>query len=310
MVRVAGKPILGHILDGFIETAVEEIVIVVGVMRKHVEEYVIDAFGDDFEVTFVEQSETEGLGHCVYQTRELVEGDSICIALGDMLFDRGYGEFLEAHDHLGDVSGSIGVKRVEEPTNYGVVTVDDDGGITRLIEKPDEPQSDLAISGIYIVENTPALFEAIQHLLENDLRGSGGEYQLTDAFQRMVDQGVSLGTFEVADWYDCGRPETLLDANRLLLKQTESPSDDSNQGILIPPVDIGRKVTIERSVVGPFVSVDDGVTIRDSRIRDGIVGRDATLWDVNLSETIVGEKSIVKGSPTHLNVGDSSEVDL
>jgi len=309
MVRVAGKPILGHILDGFQKTSIEEVVVVVGVMREHVEEYVAENYAEEFNVTFVEQSQTEGLGHCIYQARNAVGADSMCIALGDMLFESGYGEFLAEHESLEDIDGTIGVKQVEYPSNYGVVTVEN-GRITGLVEKPENPRSNLAISGIYILEDSVSLFEALKFLIENDIRGAGDEYQLTDALEHMVDNGSQLGVFEVEDWYDCGRPETLLQANRTLLEQSNADGESIETGVVIPPVDIGENVTIERSVVGPHVSIDDNVTITDSRVRDGIVGRKAALTDVNLSETIVGEKSSVKGSPTHLNVGDSSEVEL
>jgi glucose-1-phosphate thymidylyltransferase len=233
----------------------------------------------------------------------------MCIALGDMLFESGYGEFLAEHESLEDIDGTIGVKQVEYPSNYGVVTVEN-GRITGLVEKPENPRSNLAISGIYILEDSVSLFEALKFLIENDIRGAGDEYQLTDALEHMVDNGSQLGVFEVEDWYDCGRPETLLQANRTLLEQSNADGESIETGVVIPPVDIGENVTIERSVVGPHVSIDNNVTITDSRVRDGIVGRKAALTDVNLSETIVGEKSSVKGSPTHLNIGDSSEVEL
>jgi len=309
MVRVAGKPILGHILEGFRETEINDVVVVVGVMREHVEEYVEANYSDSFDVTFVEQSQTDGLGHCIYQARDAVGADSMCIALGDMLFDSGYGEFLAAHDSLGDLDGSIGVKQVDDPSSYGVVTVED-GRITNLVEKPDSPVSNLAISGIYVIEDSQSLFDALHYLIENEIRGAGDEYQLTDALARMVDEDANIGTFEVSDWYDCGRPETLLEANRILLKRSSVENEAVETGVVIPPVDIGTGVTIERSVVGPYASIDDDATIEDSRIRNGIVGRGASLSDVNLSETIVGEESSVRGSPTHLNVGDSSEVEL
>ncbi|MCF2207528.1 NTP transferase domain-containing protein [Halobacterium salinarum] len=309
MVRVAGKPILGHILDGFRDTQVDEIVVVVGVMREHVEEYVTAEYGEEFEIVFAEQATAEGLGHCIYQAQDHVVDEPICIALGDMLFDSGYGEFLDAHSDLDGVDGSIGVKYVDDPTSYGVVSTAD-GVVDQLVEKPSDPTSNIAISGVYIIEDTATLFDALQHLIDNDIRGAGSEYQLTDALQRMVEGGAAFGTFSVADWYDCGRPETLLDANRVLLDKSDETSAEATSGMLIQPVDIGSGVTIERSVVGPHVSVDDGATIRDSRVRDSIVGRNAALSSVNASDTIVGEDAVVEQSPMQLNVGDSSEVEL
>lgn len=309
LVRVAGKPILGHILDNFCESGMDEVVVVVGVMKDHVVDYVTENYADELDVAFAEQDRTKGLGHCIYQTRSLVEGDAVCIALGDMLFENGFDTYLRAHRSLGDVDGSLGVKRVDDPTSYGIVTLDDDV-IVNLEEKPENPNSNVAISGIYFVENTRALFESLAYLIENDVRGAGQEYQLTDALKRMMDEGATLGAFEVGDWYDCGRPETLLQANRHLLGRYGDEDGASDTGVVIPPVDIGTDVEIEQSVVGPNVSVADGATISDSRIRDGIIGEGSRLTDVNLSETIVGDDSTVTGTPTKLNVGDSSEVNL
>jgi len=310
MVRVAGKPILGHILDGLVDSPIDEVVIVVGVMKDHVVGYATENYGDRLSLSFAEQEQTEGLGHCIYQARDFVGDEPTCIVLGDMLFDGDYGEFLAAHRALGDVDGSIGVKAVDEPSNYGVVGVEGER-IVELVEKPTDPDSNLAISGIYFIEHSAALFDALAHLVDNDVRGAGDEYQLTDGLQRMIEAGSTFGTFDVNDWYDCGRPATLLEANRILLERsTETDRVVEETSVLIPPVDIGAGVDIRRSVVGPYVSIDDDASIADSRIENGIIGRGSDLRAVNLSETIVGNDSSVSGTPTQLNVGDSSEVQL
>lgn len=310
MVRVAGRPILGHILDGLVDSPIDDVVIIVGVMKDHVIEYVNGAYADKLNVEYAEQEQTEGLGHCIYQTQDNFDEESMCILLGDMLFDSGYGEFFEVHQAIGDVDGSIGVKRVEAPSNYGIVTLDGDR-IAELEEKPADSDSNLAISGVYFIEDTDLLFDSLAYFIDNDIRGAGDEYQLTDALQRMLEHGAQFGTFEVENWYDCGRPETLLEANRVLLEATQ-PSDtpSTNNSIVIPPVDIGEDVELEESVVGPYVSIDDGATVVDSRVRDTIVGANSKLSDVNLAETIIGHSSEVGGTPSKLNVGDSSEVNL
>jgi glucose-1-phosphate thymidylyltransferase len=311
MVRVAGKPILGHILDNVARSPVDEVVVVVGVMQEMVTEYVRAEYGTRLDVSFVEQASTEGLGHGVYQARTVVDDEPLCIALGDMLFDSDHGAFLAAHDDLGDVDGSIGTKRVDEPSNYGIVTTDGDR-ITDLEEKPASSESDLAISGFYIVEDSAWLFDAIGHFVENDIRGAGEEYQLTDALQRMLDQGAEFGAFDVGDWYDCGRPETLLAANRVLLDRVgdDDGAVQRDSSTIVPPVDVGDDVTLARSVVGPHVSIDDGATITDSRISDSIVGQGATVEGANLRRSIVGDSATVQGTPNELNVGDSSDVQL
>lgn len=311
MVRLAGKPILGHILDGFVESPIDDVVIIVGVMKKKVIDYVESTFGDVLNLNFVEQEQTEGLGHSIYQAREVVDDEPMCITLGDMLFDRDYSTFFEEYDALDDVDGALGVKRVDNPSNYGIVTTAGDK-ITELEEKPKHPDSNLAISGIYFIDTSAELFDAIEYLIENDNRGAGNEYQLTDALQRLLDEGLTLGTFQVEEWYDCGRPETLLEANRALLGTNANDSEAQHLGssVIIPPSDIGDNVIIENSVVGPYVSVDDHAEIIDSRISDTIVGRDASLKTVNLRQSITGDESSVTGTQHQLNVGDFSEVNL
>lgn len=313
MVRVAGKPVLGHILDDVVDSPIDEVVVVVGVMREAVVEYVQRHYGHVLETRFVEQDSPEGLAHAVYQARPAVEDEPLVVALGDMLFERGYTHALAAHRELGAVDGSIGVKRVDDPGSYGVVTVED-GRVVDLAEKPDDPDSDLAISGVYVFEDAGRLFDAVEHLLAEDVRGAGGEYQLTDALALLVEQGATFGTFEVAEWYDCGRPETLLAANRVLLERradggrTASIYGDSS--VVLPPADVGDDVTLAGSAVGPYVSIDDGAEIVDSHVTNAIVGREATLRQVNLDRSIVGDGATVTGTPKELNVGDSSHVQL
>lgn len=309
MVRLAGKPILGHILDGFVDSPIEEVVIVVGVMRELVTGYVEERYDGTLDVEFAVQEETLGLGHCIYQTREYFDGESMCIALGDMLFESGYDHFVKAHTDLSDVEGSIGVKEVSEPSNYGIVTLDG-SRIDALQEKPSNPDSNLAISGIYFIDDTEALFEALEYLIENDVRGAGDEYQLTDALQRMLKRGARLKTFEVNDWHDCGRPETLLEANRLLLKERSTEEFELGMSVVIPPVDFGDDVSIKHSVVGPYVSIDAGTTIVDSRVRDCIIGENSQLSDVNIAKTLIGNNTTITGEPSKLNVGDFSDIHL
>lgn len=312
MVRLAGKPILGHILSSLQETSIDEVVLVVGgSMKSQIVNYATDEFGSEFEFTFVEQEQAKGLGHSIYQAESAVRGEPVLIALGDMLFEHGYDQFLEAHQSRRPTDGSIGVKSVENPQHYGVVEADDEGTIKRLIEKPADPASDLAISGVYIVEATNPLFDTLETIVEENILGAGNEYQLTDAFQRMVEQDCKLTTFSVENWYDCGRPETLLEANQVLLDRLEtSDSDGLHNTVVVPPIDFGDNVKIDSSVVGPQVSIDDGVQIENSLVRNSIVGREAELLDVNLEDSIVGDNTTVKGNPNNLDIGENSSIQL
>lgn len=311
MVRLAGRPILGHILSNITDTPIDDVVIVTGETMKHqITEYARREFGDRFSFQFPEQEVPEGLGHSIYQAEQEVRGEPVLIALGDMLFENGYSAFLDAHQELKPTDGSIGVKPVDEPQHYGVAETDDDE-IQRLVEKPDHPQSNLAISGVYVIENTDALFDALTYLIENGVRGAGDEYQLTDALQRMIDQGKRLRTFEVEEWYDCGRPETLLEANEVLLSKIETNRQGiADDAVVVPPVDIGDDVTVHECVIGPNVSIDDGTEIRDSILRNSIVGMGATLQGVNLTHSIIGDNAEVQGEANSLNIGDNSRINL
>lgn len=312
MVRIAGRPILGHILSNLVPTRVEEVVIIVGgQMQDQIVSYAKRAFGDTFALKFVEQESAEGLGHSIYQAEAAVGGDPALIALGDMLFENGYDVFIDAHDNLGSPDASVGVKAVDRPSHYGVTELAPDGSVERLVEKPDDPRSNKAISGVYIIEDTSLLFDELSVLIENERRGAGGEFQLTDALQGLVDREAYVDVFEVSDWYDCGRPETLLKANRVLLEKTETDGDATlDHAVIIPPVDIGADVTVGESVVGPYVSVDDGSTIAESVVQNTIVGRGAELDGLNLSHSIIGDGATVTDHMNRLNVGDNSTIEL
>jgi glucose-1-phosphate thymidylyltransferase len=312
MVRLAGKPILGLILTSLSETKIERVVIVVGgSMQDQIIEYATDSYGDTFSFSFVEQERAEGLGHSIYQARSAVQDEPVLIALGDMLFENGYKRFLDAHDDSRPTCGSIGVKQVDNPEHYGVVETNNQGTIKHLTEKPSNPDSNFAISGVYIVEATEMLFDALGTLVEQNIRGAGDEYQLTDALQRMVEQDCDLTTFPVENWYDCGRPGTLLDANRVLLDRLETDeSGDRDNAVVVPPVDFGDDVEITNSVIGPHVSIDDGVRVKNSLLRDSIIGREAELLGINLEDSIVGDNTTVRGNPNHLDIGDNSSIQL
>lgn len=181
MVRLAGRSILGHILSSVSETDINEVIVVGGSMRAQLVDHVNKAFGDRFETTFAEQTRALGPDHAVLQTEPYVPGDERLVALGDMLFESGYAEYLDRHRALPDCDASVGVTSVEDPMHYGVVEVDADERVTGLVEKPADPPSNLAISGISVVKDADALFGELADFVAENPRGAGDEYQLTDA---------------------------------------------------------------------------------------------------------------------------------
>jgi glucose-1-phosphate thymidylyltransferase len=308
MVFVAGKPIIGHILDKALDMKPEEVIIVVGYMKDRLIDYVSENYRRKFrKITYVNQEEQLGLGHSIYVAREAVDESPVMIALGDMIFKGGYKEFADLHRCNGECSGSIGVKEIDNPRHYGIVFLDGDGRVKKLVEKPKRSTSRLGIAGVYFIEDTPSLFKALDKVVRN--RGNG-EVQLTDALQTAVEGGANYRTFEVNSWYDCGRPESLLEVNRLLLSELRPKWKLVENSIIIDPVSIGNDVTIENSIIGPNVSISDNCEIRNSIIEDSIVGLHSDVRHMMLRQSILGDGVILSGKSNSLNIGDSSTIEF
>lgn len=201
---------------------------------------------------------------------------------------------------------TIGVKEVEDPRRFGVVVRNGDGTIEKLVEKPENFISNLAIVGIYNINQTELLNECLQEMILENIR-TRGEFQLTDALQMMIDKGAIFSTADVEGWYDCGKPETLLSTNRFLLdrKPTSKQFADS---IIIHPSYVAPTAVIERSVIGPYASVADGAVVRDSIVRDSIISNHSKVISSLLEQSIIGNEAEVKGHFHRLNVGDSSQI--
>ena len=310
MVSVAGKPIIGHILDRLIDIHAQELVIVVGYMKDKTISYIDENYSSCFgKISYVTQDKPLGLGHSIYVTKDVVGNSPIMIALGDMIFQAGYREFLERHEKNGKCSGSIGVKIVDMPQYYGVVYLNDKGKIIKLEEKPKLSTSNLGIAGIYIIDDTSLFFKSLDKIISDNSKKEG-EYQLTDALQIMVDAGAMLKTFHVHDWYDCGRADTLLEVNRLLLAKAPIKTIRSTNSIIIQPVAVGDGAEIINSVIGPDVSIADDTVVKNSIISDSIVGSGAKIINMNLQTSILGDSVNLAGKPNTLNIGDYSTIEF
>lgn len=308
MVSVAGKPIIGHILDKMLDLEPEEVIVVVGYMRDKLISYINTHYAGAFKkVTFVDQEQQLGLGHSIYVTRKAVGDSPILIALGDMIFKDGYSEFLKQHLRNGKCSGSIGVKTIDNPEHYGIVYLNPDNTINRLVEKPRHSTSNLGIAGVYFIEDTPKLFDALDYVVRSN---HSGEVQLTDALQRAVEEGSVYKTFEVNSWYDCGRPRSLLDVNRILLSEMGISENGATNSIIIQPVSIGRNARVENSIIGPYVSISEGAIVNSSIIEDSIVGNNAEVKYMMLRSSIIGDHAILIGKSNALNIGDSSTIEF
>jgi glucose-1-phosphate thymidylyltransferase len=299
LLTVAGKPILGHIIDKIKAEGINEATIVVGHMGDKVYDYLSKSY-PEFRFDYIEQSERLGLGHAIYLSRHTLSDAPTLIILGDTIFD------VNLAPVLSGTESSIGVKVVDDPRRFGVAVLRD-GYIEKLVEKPEQPISRLAVVGLYYIRETSVLVRSLERLVAEDIR-TKGEYQLTDALQLMLEQGVKIRTFPVEGWYDCGKPETLLETNRALLSRASAGREVP--GVIVNnPVYIAPTAVLSNCVIGPFASVGDHAEISESIVRNSIISQGARVSRVLLDNSIIGNDSIVTGGFKRFNIGGSSEIE-
>ena len=303
LINVAGKPVLGHILDKLKGLNVEEIVFIVGYLGDQIREYVSTNY--KFKAQYVEQKELLGQAHAIYLAKALVKGPTVILFV-DTLFEA---NLKKLDQETGD--GVIYVKEVEDPRRFGVTLVNEAGHITQLIEKPDSKKDNLAVIGLYYVKEIERLMSAIKTLMDKNIQ-TKGEFYLADALQLMIDDGAMLRPEPVNIWLDCGKPETVLETNRYLLKHNMDNSNEvsSVASIIVPPVHIDPSVKIKNSIIGPYVTIAANCEIEDSIIRDSIVDEESYIKDAMLRDSLVGRKVDLIGRYRRLNLGDSAFVDF
>lgn len=299
LLNVAGKPILGHIMDKITSEGIEKVSFIVGHLGEMVEEFINENYKIQSE--FIYQDERKGLGHAVYLAKDTFNNDELLIILGDTIFD------VDLKSMLNSKISALGVKEVDDPRRFGVAVVEN-GLITKLIEKPESSISNLAIVGLYYIKNSQLLSNCLEEIIESQTL-TKGEYQLTDALELMIRKGEKLKPFIVEGWYDCGKPETLLSTNHHLLKKLNHFNESPGVQI-VPPVFISPKSNIINSVIGPYTTVSEGATISNSIIKNSIIGINANVVNALLYDSIIGNNSVIKGHYKKLNTGDSSEIEF
>ncbi len=308
LIPIAGKTILGVIVDQLIEAGVTEFVFVIGYLGEKIQRY-IDRRYPDLKHTFVTQNDRRGTGHAIWLTQDAVGTDEVMIVLGDTVCDYNVKEVLAS-----GVS-QIGVRKVDDPRSFGVAELNDKDNVVRMVEKPLIPKSNMAMVGIYYIKETAVMYAALNNHLNNSA-DENGEYQFTSALQRMVEDGVTLHAFRVNNWFDCGKKETLLSTNATLLKQMEDEQHGGKQNyhfentVLIHPVNIAEGCKITNSIIGPNVTIGEVTKIESSIVKDSIIGSYAELHHVVLNSSIIGSDAYVRGLSQSLNIGDNTEIDL
>jgi glucose-1-phosphate thymidylyltransferase len=308
LMPVAGKPIICFIIDKMVEAGMTDFVFIIGYLGDKIRDYIEKRY-PTLNTEFVYQEHREGSGHAIWSAREAIEDeDEIVIAFGDTIFDMDMKVMIDCPNSC------LGVKKVNDPRDFGVAEVDSEGFVQLVVEKPRIPKSNLAIVGLYKVKEVPALITAIKFLIDNDER-TVGEIQLTDALQKMIGQKIVMQTIPVINWFDCGRKEVLLETNAMLLSKPGYSSDAFNlpeyeNTIIIHPVSIGKDCDISNSIIGPHVSIGHNVTISHAIVKDSIIGNYAALSDVVLKKSVLGSDASIKGMNLSLNIGDNTEIDF
>ena len=253
------------------------------------------------QVRFSVQEVALGTAHAVAAAADALQGEGI-VVYADTVFDMDPGVELEGSDVV------VWIKKVDDPRRFGVVVRNEQGRVIGFKEKPQEFVSDEALIGIYYVKELAQLHRAIDYLFDHDVRGKGGEFYLTDAFDRMLQDGLVFETASVNEWLDCGTNAALMATTRHLL---DAEIQEAHQGevidsVLYDPVYIGPGATVTGSVVGPYVSIEEGAQITHSVVRDSIVFAHASVENAVLAESFVGVHAEVRGGPRTVNVGDHS----
>ncbi|HEX9867225.1 MAG TPA: sugar phosphate nucleotidyltransferase [Candidatus Tectomicrobia bacterium] len=301
LVRVAGKPILGHLIDRIRTLPMDELILIIDPDES--KEASIRQFLDataPVPVRYVRQTELKGPAHAIFLAREYIDQD-VLIIFNDTLFDA---DLDQIQTHQSD--GMIWVREVEDPRRFGLIELEANR-IVRLVEKPEVPPSNLAMIGMYYLKDGPGLMQRIERVMREG-RTVKGEFYLPDPLQLMIDEGYHLEAASVQGWYDCGTIEALLDTNRVLLEHGHQKAIDTIESVIIPPVCIEEGALIRRSVIGPYVSIASQTIVEHSIIRDSILNEGASVHDALLQRSLIGEQAFVKGGYKRLNVGDSSVV--
>ncbi|OAN46330.1 nucleotidyltransferase [Chloroflexus islandicus] len=297
LVSVAGKTVLAHIIDYLAPLQIEELICVVGYLGNQIEEFVRANYA--YPMRFLEQKVMRGQADAIALARELT--GPLLIVFGDGLLEFDIERLNEHPDY-----GIIYCKEVDDPRRFGVVVVEQ-GRIVRLVEKPSEPISNLAVAGFYYVPEASRLMSAIDYIMENNIQ-TKGEFYLADALQVMIDRGEELRAETVRVWRDCGTIESLLDTNRYLLEHGHNRAAEYPNAVIIPPVNIAPTAVIEEAVVGPYVSIADGAVVRQAIVRDSIVNAGAQIQSVIITRSLIGDRAHVSGVSQELNVGDMSDI--
>jgi len=303
LVHLAGKTVLRHIMDNLIKLDANEFIFIVDKNGSIIKDYIKKNY-PKIKIQTVFQKKPLGPAHAVWLAKPLIKkGDDILIVFNDTMFIT---DLTRISKLCKDCDGLIYSKRVEDYKRFGVIVLEN-GRITKLVEKPDKPISNLAQVGLYYLKDGLQFINFIEYTIKHKMTVRG-EYFLPNAFQIMIDKGMRLKAPEIDEWLDCGKPETLLKTNEYLLEHGNEKLVKGENLTIIPPVFIEESAIVKNSIIGPNVSVSHNSKIINSIIRNSIIDNDTVIEDSFLDHSLIGSFAVVKSAPKRLNVGDNSEI--
>lgn len=328
LIPVANKPVLFYAIEDVIEAGIHEIGIIVGPNADQVKKTVLSRDWDA-NIEFIYQGEPKGLAHAILVAREFLGDDDFVMYLGDNILREGIVRHLE-HFKKGNFDASILLQEVPNPQQFGVAELSEDGKtIKRLIEKPKVPPSNLALVGIYFFK--PVIHEAVRNIKPS----WRNELEITDAIQWLIDHGYKVGWTKVTGWWkDTGKPEDILDANRLILDDiernikvetnakiigrvvVEEGTEIDENTVIKGPAIIGKNCKIRNAYIGPYTSIGDNCIIENTEIEDSVILEGCEIRNAGrILESLIGRGVKILKSDNHpigrkLVIGDNSQLVL
>ena len=334
LVPVANKPILFYGIEAMVAAGITEIGVIVGDTRAEVMAALGDGAKWGASITFIPQDAPLGLAHSVLIAADFLGDDDFVMYLGDNLLEQDLGAFVRAFEdaRTGDEppTAQILLKKVPDPHRFGIAELDASGNVVRLVEKPADPPSNLALVGVYLFDRT--ILDAVRAIAPSPR----GELEITDAIQWLVDQGMRVRQEELTGWWiDTGKLTPLLEANRLLLERIETRIDGSVDhtsvidgrvvveagatiidSTLRGPLIIGTGTVVQHSFIGPFTAIGNGCEVSHSEVEHSVVMDSSKIIEIKrLEDSLIGREAVVSRSQIRpramrLMVGDHCQIDV
>ncbi|MEO0137970.1 MAG: glucose-1-phosphate thymidylyltransferase [candidate division WOR-3 bacterium] len=329
LIPVANKPIIFYGIESLVNAGIKEIGVIVGETREEVKNIVGDGSRWKIEIEYIYQPVPLGLAHAIKIAHDFLQDEPFIMYLGDNILKEGVNDFIEKFNKVRP-DALILLTPVNNPQEFGVAVVDEKGIVKKLIEKPKDPPSNLALVGVYLFNKN--IFTAIDHIKPS----WRNELEITDAIQWLLDNDYNVIADRVKGWWkDTGKPEDIIEANLLVLEDIEpknegtsidtvmngrlviGPGTKIEKSVIRGPAVIGNNVLIKNAFIGPFTSIGDNAVIENSEVECSVIMEGAKILNINkrIDRSIIGKNVIINQTNTsprshRFYLGDQSFVEL